>query len=139
LVTATREASLLAVQNNEQIIKLAAMPTLANPAHWRCLVESDQAVYRFDVYLTDPRKEAKNLLRYAKPARTEAAIVAQAMNDRRTQIFFEFARFPVDHVIDSDCATQTLVQFADLRYTEPGTTRGSFALDLTVECPTQNK
>ena len=81
LVTATREASLLAAQNNEQIIKLAAMPTLANPAHWRCLVESDQAVYRFDVYLTDPQKEAKNLLRYAKPTQSEATIVAQAMKD----------------------------------------------------------
>ena len=138
-VTATREALLLASQNNEQIIKLAAMPTLANPAHWRCVVESDQAVYRFDVYLTDTQKEARNLLRYAKPTQTETGIVAQAMKDHRTQMFFEFARFPVEHVVDSDCATQTLVQFADLRYTEPGQTRGSFALDLTVECPTQGK
>jgi len=39
-------------------------------------------------------------------------------------MFFEFARFPVERVIDSSCATQTLVQFADLRYTEPGKVEG---------------
>ncbi len=139
LSIATREASLLAAQKNERIIKLAAMPTLANPAHWRCLTESDQAVYRFDVYLTDPERKATNLVRYAKPDQTEAALVAQAMKDRRAQMFFEFARFPVEQGVDSDCTTQTLVQFADLRYTEPGKTRGSFALELPIECPAQRK
>jgi hypothetical protein len=36
---------------------------------------------------------------------------------------------------DESCATQTLVQLADLRYTEPGTSRGNFSLELPVDCP----
>jgi hypothetical protein len=58
----------------------------------------------------------------------------EALKDRRSQIFMEFARFPVMR-IDPNCVKQTLVQFADLRYTEPGSSRGSFSLDVPVACP----
>jgi inner membrane protein len=135
LTLAGEQASKLVAKTDGGIVKLAAMPTLANPTHWRCVVETDKAVYRFEVYLTSPQEEARNLVRYAKPGPTAAAAVALAMKDRRTQAFFEFARFPVENVIGNDCATQTLVQFADLRYTEPGKSRGNFALELPVECP----
>lgn len=135
LALAGEQASKLIANTDGSIIKLAAMPTLANPTHWRCVVETDKAVYRFEVYLTSPREEAGNLVRYAKPDQTTAAAVALAMKDRRTQAFLEFARFPVENVVGGNCATQTLVQFADLRYTEPGKSRGNFALELPVECP----
>ncbi|MCU1267519.1 MAG: hypothetical protein JWM21_3837 [Acidobacteria bacterium] len=128
------EQSLTLSDKPEKIIRRAAMPALANPAHWRCVVETNKAVYRFEVYLTSPDRGAVDLVRYAKPDSAEAAVIAQALNDRRTQAFLEFARFPVEKVI-GDCATQTLVQFADLRYTEPGKSRGNFSLELPVECP----
>lgn len=134
LTLAAAQASALVAGKHESIIRLAAMPTLANPAHWRCVVETDKAVYRFEVYLTFPHDEAKGYLRYAKPEGTDAAVVALAMKDRRTQAFLEFARFPVENVIGGDCATQTFVQFADLRYTEPGKSPGNFSLELPVEC-----
>jgi len=134
LTLAAAQASTLVAGRHESIIRLAAMPTLANPAHWRCVVETDKAVYRFEVYLTFTHDEANGFLRYAKPNGTDAAVVALAMKDRRTQAFLEFARFPVESVIGGDCATQTLVQFADLRYTEPGRSRGNFSLELAVEC-----
>ena len=62
-------------------------------------------------------------------------VVASASADYRAQIFLGFARFPVARVVGEDCVTQTLVQFADLRYTEPGRGRGTFSLDVPVECP----
>jgi hypothetical protein len=40
-------------------------------------------------------------------------------------------------VVGADCLTETLVQFADLRYTQPGSSRGTFSLELPVECPTR--
>ena len=135
LSLAAGQASTLATAEHEEVIRLAAMPTLTNPLHWRCLVETNQTVYRFDLYLASSQREAKNLVRYAKPDRSEAALVALAMKDHRAQAFFEFARFPVERVADRDCTSQTLVQFADLRYTDPGRSRGNFSLELPIECP----
>ena len=114
---------------------VGATPALANPIRWRCLAETDKAVYRFDVYLTDEKNGPKSLVRYEKPGPVEGQLINVAKTDRRTQFFFEFARFPVERIVGADCATQTLVQFADLRYTEPGQTRGSFSLEVPVECP----
>jgi len=42
------------------------MPTLANPTHWRCIAETDQALYRFEVFLGEKNK-VNDLVRYAKP------------------------------------------------------------------------
>ena len=144
LARAGTEAAALAAKNGERVIRLAAMPTLGNPSHWRCIAETDQALYRFEVFLdvSDPGSNlaASNvapydLVRYAKPTEAATGVITSAMPDRRTQIFFEFARFPVERVVGVDCATQTLVQFADLRYTEPGKARGAFSLELPVDCP----
>ncbi|MDQ2855227.1 MAG: metal-dependent hydrolase [Acidobacteriota bacterium] len=134
LTAAADQAQTLVAGKNETIVKLAAMPTPTNPAHWRCVVETDKAAYRFEVYLRHPKVDAKDVLRYAKPDGAEADIVALAAKDRRAQAFFEFARFPVEKVIGAGCGAQTLVQFADLRYTEPGKSRGNFSLELPVEC-----
>jgi inner membrane protein len=123
----------ISTQNHEQLLRLAAMPTLANPGRWRCVAETDRATYSFDIYL--PGEPPVNLVRFEKPNQSQTDIVVQAQKDRRAQAFFEFARFPVMRIVNEDCVSQTLVQFADLRYTEPGKTRGSFALDVPVECP----
>jgi inner membrane protein len=133
---AGERALTLATRNHEQVVKLAAMPTLANPDHWRCVAETDRAVYRFELYLAGPGQGITDLVRYSKPDPADAGIHSRAVQDRRAQAFFEFARFPVERFI-GDCATGTLVQFADLRYTEPGKPRGSFAIELPVECPPQ--
>ena len=35
--------------------------------------------------------------------------------------------------LQTGCFGETLVQFADLRYTEPGAVRGNFALEIPVK------
>jgi len=128
-------ATIVANQNGESITELAAMPTLANPLHWQSVFETDRATYRFDLNLTS-KADLSNLVRYEKPEPAEAGLVEEALRDRRARILMDFARFPVISV-DPNCLGQTLVQFADLRYTEPGSGRGTFSLDVPVECPLQ--
>jgi inner membrane protein len=124
-----------AANNGEQVIRLVAMPTLANPAHWQSVAETDRAVYRFDLYLIGDANNAPRVVRFEKPDAAGAKLIALASQDRRARIFLEFARFPMERVVDADCVTQTLVQFADLRYTEPGRSRGNFSLEVPLECP----
>jgi hypothetical protein len=124
-----------ATNNGERVIRLVAMPTLANPAHWQSVAETDRAVYRFDLYLLGGANDAPRVVRFEKPDATSAKLIALASQDRRARIFLEFARFPIERVADADCVTQTLVQFADLRYTEPGRSRGNFSLEVPLECP----
>lgn len=120
----------------ESVISLAAMPTLANPFGWDCVFETDKATYRMSVNLLGATGE-RRLVSFPKPEGRSDSFVQNVSTDRRAQILLEFARYPVWRVVDSDCSTQTLVQLADLRYTEPGRTRGSFSLELPVECSTQ--
>lgn len=128
------EAFSIANRNAEQLLKLAAMPTIANPSEWVCLMETNRATYRFNLSLIRQRSGTPDLVRIEKPYGSDQAI-EQALRDSRAQIFLSFARFPAIGVVGEDCATQTLVQFADLRYTEPGRSRGTFSLDLPVDCP----
>jgi hypothetical protein len=111
------------------------MPTLANPSHWQCVVESDRALYRFEIFLLAGDRRAVNPVRFAKPDATDSTTIALAQRDRRAQILLGFARFPVVRLINHDCLSETLVQFADLRYTEPGKPRGNFSLELPIACP----
>ncbi len=131
------EASSIGKENAEHTIKLAAMPTLANPFSWLSVVETDRATYRFNLGLLGSSRGRTNLVRFEKPQGPEAAAVAQATRDSRSQVFLDFARFPVVNVAGADCLTQTLVQFVDLRYTEPGRGRGTFSLEVPVDCPIQ--
>jgi inner membrane protein len=134
---AKTEASNIASQNAEQIVKVAAMPTAGNPTSWLCVMETDRATYKFQLSLLhDPG--ASGVVRYGKPEESGAWAVTEALRDKRTGIFLEFARFPVARVVGEDCATQTLVQFADLRYTEPGSSRGTFSLEVPVDCPIEH-
>lgn len=128
-------ARIIATQNGESVTDVAAMPTLANPFHWLCVVETESAAYRFELSLIDGHNASVNLVRHERADNSASPAVERASQDRRAEIFLGFARFPVARVLGADCLSETLVQFADLRYTQPGTTRGSFALELPVECP----
>jgi inner membrane protein len=130
LVRGNEEAAKIA--NGESIAKLAAMPRLANPFHWDCVFETDRAMYRFDFSLWGTG--VSNTVRYEKPGPELKNVVDYVSQQRSGQIFLNFARFPVMKVADPGCTTSTLVQIADLRYTEPGRSRGTFTLDLPIDC-----
>ena len=131
---------------NERVLRVATMPTLANPLRWSCVAETDQAIYRFFIRLADSpqgppaivdgyRTDAPEAIeRYEKPTGRAVELSDLAAQDRRAKILLNFARFPLAHVQDENCINQTIVQIADLRYTEPGATRGTFSLNLPVEC-----
>lgn len=132
-------AARIAEHNNETILRLAAMPTLANPLHWRCVVETNRATFRFELTLgeRDVNDVAREVVRYEKPLGNEAALVRRAEEDKRAAILLDFARFPVARV-EGDCRSGAFVQFADLRYTEPGSSgRGNFSLQVPVSCAPQ--
>ena len=136
---AKMEALGIAHRNTEQLLKVAAMPTVANPTAWVCVMETDRAAYKFNLSLLHSPPGNPPLVRYEKPWPANSAEMTQALSDSRSQIFMGFARFPVVRVVGEDCVTQTLVQFADLRYTEPGRDRGTFSLEVPVECPVKVK
>ena len=127
----SEEAANLATANGETVARLATMPRLANPFRWDCVFETDRATYRFELGLVgDPTAGAP--VRYPKPAPELVNTVSQ---QRPARVFLNFARFPVMQLADPGCTTRTLVQLADLRYTEPGQSRGSFSFELPIGCP----
>ena len=130
------EAQRIVTPNGETISRLAAMPTLANPLRWDCVFETDKATYRFAVGLNG-QTPAGRVIRYPKPSGPLDTALREVSHEKPARVFLGFARFPVARLADPGCMTQTLVQLADLRYTEPGTRRGSFALELPVDCPDQ--
>lgn len=125
----------IASQSGESVTDVAAMPTLANPLRWLSVAETERAAYRFEVSLGNPRGVTTTPVRYERADIPISPAVARAAQDRRAKFFLDFARFPVARVVDPDCMTQTLVEFADLRYTEPGRSRGTFTLEVPIECP----
>ena len=130
------EAATITTERGETVREVAAMPTLANPFQWRTVFETEAAIYRFDLFLLGLKQGSFQPVRYER-LDASSAWIKEARHDRRTQIFLGFARFPVAQVVDPNCTAQTLVQFADLRYTEPGSQRGTFSLEVPVECATQ--
>lgn len=136
LDTALQAAHQLAGARNEQVLKVAAMPSAANPFRWQSLAETDRALYKYDVALG-----AANALgpieHFEKPQGQAAQLLAIAERDRRAGILFGFARFPAVAVEDPNCLGRTLVQIADLRYTEPGRARGNFSVSIPVDCPSR--
>jgi inner membrane protein len=127
-----------AARQNESVLRVAAMPSLADPTRWRVLAETDRAVYRFETSLVSraaaERDAPDGLTRFEKPQGEAAALAARAATDERAKIFLDFARFPAVRVETQNCAAELLVQFADLRFTEPGATRrgGNFSLEVPV-------
>lgn len=136
--TAIRKGNQLAAEisaaHGERVLRLAAMPTLANPLRWDCVFETDHATYRLRINLNST-SAASNTVRYEKPTGVYAKSMQAAASDRRAQVFLGFARFPVMKLTGEDCTTETFVQLADLRYTEPGESRGNFALTVPIDCP----
>ena len=126
----------IAESRGETVARLAAMPTLASPLHWECVFETDRASYRFRLRLMSDNFPTSRVVRYEKPSGILAEALEEISNERSVHVFLGFARFPVAKFSDPACITQTLVQLADLRYTEPGSTRGSFSLEVPVDCPT---
>ena len=126
----------IAAPGGERVTRLAAMPRLANPFRWDCVFETDRATYRFVVGLNGEAPPA-SMVRYPKPTGQLASALQTVAQQKPAQVFLGFARFPVARFNDPSCTAQTLVQLADLRYTEPGASRGTFALELPVDCPDQ--
>jgi inner membrane protein len=136
----TTHAVSIAEENSESLTDVAAMPTLANPFRWQVVVETDRAAYRFDHFLFGERDvDDTQLVRHPRPEALASWAVTEAIETRPAKVFLDFARFPVANVVGEDCTTQTLVQLADLRYTEPGGQRGTFRLSIPVDCPTNSR
>ncbi len=125
------EAAKMATANGETVARLAAMPRLANPFRWDCVFETDRAMYRFDLGLVGD-SSIETPVRYPKPT---AELFNTVSQQRPARVFLGFARFPVMQLAEPGCTTRTLVQLADLRYTEPGRSRGSFAFEMPIDCP----
>jgi inner membrane protein len=132
LALGNEQAARLSGSNGETVTRLAAMPTVANPLQWDCVFETDRAVYRFNLNLAG-NVSPVNAVRYVKTPE----LMQPVLTYRSARIFLGFARFPVMKLEDPDCTTQTLVHLADLRYTEPGRSRGTFSLAVPIDCPTQ--
>src|SRR5262249_31724744 len=114
-------------QHGEKFIRAAAMPMLATPFRCQSVAQTDRAIYRFVVGTVGDGPQSARIDRFEKPASQPAQLVAIAERDRRAQVLLDFARFPIGQLADTNCVGRTLVQFADLRYTEPGGNRGNFS------------
>lgn len=143
LAQAQDAASQMAVQRQEVLMRVAAMPTLANPLRWHCIAETNRAWTRFDLQVNYKVDETgatmRDALRFEKPEGATAEIVERvAAQDERAKIFLDFARFPATRVA-RNCMEEMMVQFADLRFTEPGNNRrgGTFALDVPIKTEPQ--
>ena len=134
LQQADSRATMIATMFGESVTDVAAMPTLANPVQWQGVFETQKAAYRFELSLIG-EAERPGFVRHERPEALGPAVAARALNSRPAQVFLGFARFPVARLADADCTSRTLVQLADLRYTEPGSRRGTFAVEIPVECP----
>ena len=135
---ARREAEVLAgglsSPEGGRVLRVAATPVLADPLAWRCLYETDRSTTRFDMRLGAARpEELRNVVSVARPAGEDAEAVRRASDDASARVLLDFARFPVARVRRAD-AGGWVVQFADLRFTEPGARArvGGFALDVPV-------
>lgn len=127
-------AQQLSTARGETLRRVAAMPVLADPFRWLCVADTNQATYRFLLSLTGSDEPVSEVARFEKPQGREALAAERAAQDGRAQIFLDFARFPAARV-QGDCLSQLLVQFADIRYTEPGAARrGTFSLEVPVAC-----
>jgi len=136
LVEGSDQAHELVKSSGESVARLVVMPTLANPLAWDCVFETEAATYRFELNLRSSGPSSK-VVRFPKPNDGLAELLRKVSGDRRAEVFLGFARFPVAQLADPGCTSQTLVQLADLRYTEPGRSRGSFSLELPVDCQNQ--
>lgn len=138
LANASAVANRIATPKGERVLRVIAMPTVATPYLWQSVVETDVAMYRFKVKAgnnADAPSANIPFTRFEKPVGASSQLVSIAAGDRRAQALLGFARFPIARVDADNCVGQALVQFADLRYTEPGVSRGNFSVNIPVDCP----
>jgi inner membrane protein len=128
-------AQKISAQRGETLRRVAAMPVLADPSRWLCVMDTDRATYRFMLSLGESSDEsADDVARFEKPQGRDAEAFERASKDERAAIFLDFARFPASRV-EGDCLSELLVQIADIRYTEPGgQRRGTFSLEVPINC-----
>jgi inner membrane protein len=127
----------LASRQGERVQRVAATPVLADPLTWRCMADTDRSTFRFDMRLNNVFVEdLRNVLSFDKPTGEEAEVMLRASEDEGARVLLDFARFPVARVWRAN-SRGWVVQFADLRYTEPGERArvGGFALNVKVEPP----
>ncbi|HYO63659.1 MAG TPA: metal-dependent hydrolase [Pyrinomonadaceae bacterium] len=117
------------LRGGEGFVRVAAMPTLADPTRWTCVVETQRDFIRFQVTLFD--RAPRDVQRVEKSQAAAEAAARAASSDYAAAVFLDFARFPASR-LTRDCAGQTLLQFADLRFALPGARRGNFTLELPV-------
>ena len=137
LASARTVAAAQAAPRGETLLRVATMPTFADPFDWLAVAETERASYRFQMRLG--AESAAEPLRYEKPAGAGVAQVARAEQDWRAGVFLRFARFPVV-LLQPDDSGDTLVHFDDLRFNAPAQTRTTprgFSLDVRV--PSQNR
>ena len=138
VVNASTVANIIASSSGERTVRVIAMPLAANPFLWQSVAETDVAMYRFKVDASTNSyspAETPTFVRFEKPSGSGGQLVSIAERDRRAQILLGFSRFPIARVDANNCVGQALVQFADLRYTEPGGSRGNFSVNIPVDCP----
>jgi hypothetical protein len=103
------------------------MPRLANPFRWDCVFETDRAMYRSNSLYRRYEGRQRFVMRNQDPELK--GVVDYVSQQSPPEYFLNFARFPVMKLADPDCTTRTLVQLADLRYTEPGRSTRHFSLE----------
>ena len=132
--TAELLAGGLASGEGGRALRVEATPVLADPLTWRCLAADDRHTFRFDMKLgTLFVEDLSGVVVYEKPSGDEAEAVRRASETEAARVLLDFARFPVARVRPGEAGGR-VVQFADLRYTEPGSRArvGGFALDVPV-------
>ncbi len=76
-------------------------------------------------------EDLRNSVSFDKPTGEDEAVVRRASEDANARVLLDFARFPVARIVRADSGGW-VVQFADLRFTEPGARASGFALDVPV-------
>lgn len=135
LRTAELFAGGLASSRGERVVRVAATPVLADPFTWRCMADAERSTFRFDMGLgTIFVEDLRNVVTVPKPAGEDREVIRRASEEYAARVLLDFARFPVARVRRAD-SDGWIVQFADLRFTEPGAGArpGGFALDVPVD------
>jgi inner membrane protein len=134
---ANKLVQVIANEENEVLYKMAVIPFFSNPIQWRCIAETNRATYRFDFPLVESSEDWKSkarMVKYEKPEGASKEVVDLALKDNRVEIFMRFARFPALAIKDQ-VGGKKVIQFADLRFGEPGTNQRNMALEVTVPSP----
>ena len=111
------------------------MPTPADPTRWVVVFETDLAHSRHTLRRAGEGTTAAPE-RFPKLQGAEGQLVERARREHEgARVFLGFSRFPAARVSQGGCAAATVLQLADLRFTEPGSAnpRGSgFSVEIPI-------